>query len=44
MNMTHEVGRLHKERQALQQQIGELFSFITKQREEVVSFVALFLF
>ena len=36
MGMTHEVGRLHKERQVLQQQIGDLFSFLNKQREEIV--------
>ena len=36
MSMTHEVGRLHKERQVLQQQIGDLFSFINKQREDMV--------
>ena len=34
--MTQEVGRLQKERQALEQQIAELFAFFAKQRAEMV--------
>jgi hypothetical protein len=30
--MTHEVGRLHRERQAVQNQIADLFAFYTKQK------------
>ena len=30
--MTGEVGRLQKERQALEQQIGDLFTFYAKQK------------
>ena len=36
MGLTHEVGRLQRERQTLEQQIGDLFTFITKQRAELV--------
>ena len=36
MMMTTEVGRLQRERQALEQQIAELFSFMAKQRGEMV--------
>ena len=32
MIMTGEVGRLQKERQALEQQIGDLFTFYAKQK------------
>lgn len=32
MNMTGEVGRLQKERQALEQQIADLFTFYAKQK------------
>jgi len=31
--MTHEVGRLHRERQVVQNQIADLFAFYTKQKE-----------
>lgn len=31
--MTHEVGRLHRERQAVQNQIADLFAFYTKQKQ-----------
>jgi hypothetical protein len=38
--MTQEVGRLHRERQAIQNQIADLFAFYTKQKKagEAVSF------
>ena len=32
MTMTGEVGRLQKERQALEQQIADLFTFYAKQK------------
>lgn len=35
MMMTCEVGRLQRERQVLEQQIADLFSFFTKQRAEI---------
>ena len=37
--MTQEVGRLHRERQIVQNQIADLFAFYTKQKQagEVVS-------
>lgn len=38
MAMTVEVGRLHKERQALEQQIADLFAFFAKQRAEMVRY------
>ena len=37
MMMTCEVGRLQRERQALEQQISDLFAFFAKQRTEMVS-------
>ena len=37
MMMTCEVGRLQRERQALELQIADLFSFFAKQRAEMVS-------
>ena len=42
--MTHEVGRLHRERQVVQNQIADLFAFYTKQKQagEAVSNFALF--
>ena len=41
MGMTQEVGRLHRERQAVQNQIADLFAFYTKQKQagEVVRIV-----
>jgi hypothetical protein len=36
LGMTQEVGRLHRERQGLQNQIADLFAFYTKQKGEVV--------
>jgi hypothetical protein len=41
LGMTHEVGRLHRERQAVQNQIADLFAFYTKQQQagEAVSVV-----
>ena len=33
MIMTQEVGRLQKERQSLEQQIADLFSFYAKQKQ-----------
>jgi septal ring factor EnvC (AmiA/AmiB activator) len=36
LTMTQEVGRLQRERQALEQQIAELFAFFAKQRAEEV--------
>lgn len=33
LGMTHEVGRLHRERQAVQNQIADLFAFYTKQKQ-----------
>lgn len=30
--MTQEVGRLHQDRQAMQNQIADLFAFYTKQK------------
>lgn len=35
--MTSEVGRLQRERQMLEQQISDLFAFLSKQRVEMVS-------
>lgn len=37
MVMTCEVGRLQRERQMLEQQIADLFTFFAKQRAEMVS-------
>ena len=31
--MTQDVGRLHKERQAIEQQIADLFAFYSKQKQ-----------
>jgi hypothetical protein len=33
--MTKQVGRLHRERQAMEAQIADLFAFYTKQKEAV---------
>ncbi|KAF9050105.1 hypothetical protein BJ165DRAFT_984467 [Panaeolus papilionaceus] len=33
MSMTEEVGRLHREKQTVEQQISELFSFYSKQKQ-----------
>ena len=41
MNMTGEVGRLQKERQALEQQIAELFTFYAKQKSLTAGLVGL---
>lgn len=32
--MTQDVGRLHQERQAIEQQIADLFAFYSKQKQE----------
>lgn len=32
--MTQDVGRLHKERQAIEQQIADLFAFYSKQKQK----------
>lgn len=32
--MTQDVGRLHKEKQAIEQQIADLFAFYSKQKQE----------
>ena len=32
--MTQDVGRLHQEKQAIEQQIGDLFAFYSKQKQE----------
>ncbi|KAH7909333.1 hypothetical protein BJ138DRAFT_238157 [Hygrophoropsis aurantiaca] len=34
MVMTQDVGRLHKEKQAMEQQIADLFAFYSKQKQE----------
>ncbi|KAH7927160.1 hypothetical protein BV22DRAFT_1007527, partial [Leucogyrophana mollusca] len=34
MVMTQDVGRLHKEKQAIEQQIADLFAFYSKQKQE----------
>lgn len=33
--MTEQVGRLHRERQAMEAQIADLFAFYTKQKEAI---------
>jgi hypothetical protein len=32
--MTQDVGRLHKEKQVIEQQIADLFAFYSKQKQE----------
>ena len=32
--MTQDVGRLHQEKQAIEQQIADLFAFYSKQKQE----------
>lgn len=34
--MTQDVGRLHKERQAIEQQIADLFAFYSKQKQKQI--------
>jgi len=41
--MTGEVGRLQKERQALEQQIGDLFTFYAKQKSLTAGLVTVVL-
>jgi len=44
LGMTHEVGHLHRERQTIQNQIADLFTFYTKQKQagEAVSVLSRF--
>lgn len=35
MGMTQEVGRLHRERQTVENQIADLFTFYSKQKQAV---------
>ena len=42
MAMTQEVGRLHREKQQIENQISDLFSFYSKHKQtEIVSFSSL---